>query len=139
MSVLKYKDHGEVKKVFAPTIDAYTKAETDTLLTKKMTNELGQAGANLLEWASAQAVGGAFYINPTVTTAGVPSDTWYAGLLEVNGGGRRMTISTTGVAPITYVNVTSSGIWQGWSKIATMDDINSAIQTAIGNAIGGSY
>lgn len=37
MSVMKYKDPstGEVKKVFAPTIDAYTKTETDTLLDGK--------------------------------------------------------------------------------------------------------
>lgn len=37
MSVMKYKDPstGEVKKVFAPTFDAYTKTETDTLLNSK--------------------------------------------------------------------------------------------------------
>lgn len=37
MSVMKYKDPstGEIKKVFAPTFDAYTKTETNTLLQNK--------------------------------------------------------------------------------------------------------
>lgn len=106
------------------SIGAYTKTEADTLLAKKMVSALGQAGANLLEWASAQTVGGAFYINPTVTTADVPIVTWYTGLLEINGAGRRMIISTSGGgSPITYVNVTSAGAWQGWERLATATDL----------------
>ena len=109
-------------------IGAYTKGETDTLLAKKMVSELGQAGANLLEWANAQAVGGCFYINPTVTTADVPIVTWYAGILEINGGGRRMIISTSGGgSPITYVNVTSAGVWQGWERLATATDLDTKV------------
>ena len=55
----KSNPHG----VTAAQTGAYSKGETDTLLAKKMVSELGQAGANLLEWANAQAVGGCFYIN----------------------------------------------------------------------------
>lgn len=110
------------------SIGAYTKTEADALLAKKMVSELGQAGANLLEWANAQAVGGCFYINPTVTTADVPIVTWYAGILEINGGGRRMIISTSGGgSPITYVNVTSAGVWQGWERLATATDLDTKV------------
>lgn len=110
------------------SIGAYTKTEADALLAKKMVSELGQAGANLLEWANAQAVGGCFYINPTVTTADVPIVTWYAGLLEINGAGRRMIISTSGGgSPITYVNVTSAGVWNGWQQLATAAELDTKV------------
>lgn len=109
-------------------IGAYTKTETDALLANKMSNDLGQASANLLEWASAQTFGGSFIINPTVTTTGVPVVTWYAGLLEVNSAGRKMTITrSSGGAPITYVNVTAASVWQGWQQLATATDLDTKV------------
>ena len=122
------------------SIGAYTKTEADTLLAKKMVSALGQAGANLLEWASAQTVGGAFYINPTVTTADVPIVTWYTGLLEINGAGRRMIISTSGGgSPITYVNVTSAGAWQGWERLATATDLDTKVSKSGDTMTGDLY
>lgn len=61
MSVMKYKDPetGEVKKVFAPTFDAYTKTETNTLLNSK-------APAT---HASQHASGGSDPINPVAIGA----------------------------------------------------------------------
>ena len=109
-------------------IGAYTKTESDTLLANKMSNDLGQASANLLEWASAQTFGGSFIINPAVTTTGVPVVAWYAGLLEVNSAGRKMTITrSSGGAPITYVNVTAAGVWQGWQQFATATDLDTKV------------
>lgn len=97
----------------------------DTSVSNKMENELGQVpNANLLEWANIQTLGGSFLVNPTITTEGVPEIAWYAGFFEINGSGRRLTISTGGGGlPITYINVAAAGEWQGWRRLASKDEV----------------
>lgn len=79
-------------------------------------NYIGVLSAeNLLTWASAQAVGGTFIVNSAVTTQGVPELAWYIGSLQC-GIAKKMTITMLSVTPKTFINVTSSDIWQGWNN-----------------------
>lgn len=74
--------------------------------------------ANLLTWADAQPRTGAFGINPTVTTEGVPAVGWYNGFLEVKQSGRRLTLTESSGQYRTWTNCTSSNQWAGWKPQA---------------------
>lgn len=74
--------------------------------------------ANLLTWASAQQRSGAFDVIPSTTTEGVPAAAWYQGYLEINSGGRRMTITDSSAQRQTWTNITSSNQWTGWKPQA---------------------
>lgn len=70
--------------------------------------------ADLLAWADAQPRTGAFGVNPTVTTEGVPAVGWYHGFLEVKQSGRKLTLTESSGGNRTWINVTSSNQWIGW-------------------------
>ena len=107
MSVLKYKDSkGEVKKLFAPVIDSYSKTET---YNKNETNELLTNKADLDN-------------NGKVLSTQLPAMN-YAPSTHASQH------ASTGTDPITPADIGA----------ATTEYVDSAIQTAIGNAIGGSY
>lgn len=89
-------------------------------LSNKAASSLGQVPENdLLTWADKQTISGAFGINPSVTTEGVPVVGWYHGFLEVKASGRRMTLTEPSGQYSTWINCTSGDIWTKWMKQAT--------------------
>lgn len=74
--------------------------------------------ANLLTWASAQQRSGSFNVSPSITTEGVPTAAWYQGYLEINSGGRRMTITDSSAQHQTWTNITSGNQWTVWNPQA---------------------
>lgn len=70
--------------------------------------------ADLLEWADAQPRTGAFGVNPSVTTEGVPAVGWYHGSLEVKASGRKITLTESSGQYRTWTNCTSENQWMGW-------------------------
>lgn len=136
---------GNLQAHIIDSVKHWTQAERDALaaaLDSKAENTYGVLSApDLLAWASMQRSGGSFTIDPSVTTAGLPKGgVWYAGQLEISnpGYGMRMTITET-YTRMSYVNVTSDGIWQGWSRNATDADLankmNRSGDTMSGNLV----
>ena len=79
---------------------------------------LGQITENdLLAWADKQTISGAFGVNPSVTTAGVPIVGWYHGALEVKESGLRICITESTGSNRTWINCTSEGKWIGWVNL----------------------
>ena len=82
--------------------------------------------SDLLVWAQQQSVGGSFFINPAVTTSGIPDipDKYFVGTLEIGKlVDRKITITNNGMR--TFVNksllksVESAMSWIGWKEIPT--------------------
>lgn len=87
---------------------------------------LGQVmESDLLAWADKQTISGAFGINPSVTTEGVPAVGWYHGFLEVKTSGMRITLTESSGNYRTWTNCTSSGQWTKWTPqaIATPPEV----------------
>lgn len=88
------------------------------VLNGKAESTLGQVtGSNLLTWASEQTASGAFGVNPSITTAGVPIVGWYHGALEVKESGLRICITESTGSNRTWINCTSAGKWIGWVNL----------------------
>ena len=88
------------------------------VLNGKAESTLGQVtGSNLLTWASEQTASGAFGVNPSITTAGVPIVGWYHGALEVKESGLRICITESTGSNRTWINCTSEGKWIGWVNL----------------------
>lgn len=134
---------GNLQAHIIDAVKHWTQAERDALaaaLDGKAENTYGVLSApDLLAWASMQRSGGSFTIDPSVTTAGLPKGgVWYAGQLEISnpGYGMRMTMTET-YTRMSYVNATSDGIWQGWSRNATDADLANKVNRS-GDSMGGN-
>lgn len=94
-------------------------AELSSQLSNAAQSTLGQAPtADLLAWADAQPRTGAFSVNSSVTTEGVPAVGWYHGSLEVKASGRKITLTESSGQYRTWTNCTSSNQWTGWKPQA---------------------
>ena len=69
---------------------------------------------DLLAWADKQTLSGAFGINPSITTDGVPAIGWYIGKLDVNAGAKKITLTESNGAHRTWTNTTDAGEWTEW-------------------------
>lgn len=76
------------------------------------------------------------------TTIGSPSSDTYSYLIGLRGwadssGGNahELAFNDTGI----YIRNGATTTWGNWKKLATISDVNNAIQTAIGDAIAASY
>lgn len=91
-------------------------------LAGKANNSYGILNApDLLAWAASQTVGGAFTINPAITSSGLPHLGWFLGRLDVNASSDK-TITLYYADPFNkevYFNGTSSGAFSGWTPLAT--------------------
>ena len=102
---------------------------------------------DLLAWAKKQDGSGAFNVDPTVTTEGVPTAAWYSGFLEKSADGAYKLTLTRADNGQTFVNVTYAQEWIGWIELATVSktmaadtsvcaDLNTFIQINKCMAIG---
>ena len=90
-------------------------AELSSQLSNKAASSLGQVPENdLLTWADKQTLSGAFGINPSITTDGVPAIGWYIGKLDVNAGAKKITLTELNGAHRTWTNTTDAGEWTEW-------------------------
>ena len=69
---------------------------------------------DLLASADKQTLSGAFGINPSITTDGVPAIGWYIGKLDVNAGAKKITLTESNGAHRTWTNTTDAGEWTEW-------------------------
>lgn len=92
-----------------------------------MISSFGELTANdLLNWAKMQTIGGSFFVNPNVTTTGLPDipDKYFVGTLEI-GQEADCKITLTNNSLETFINksLIKSGeaepSWIGWREIAT--------------------
>lgn len=92
-----------------------------------MISSFGELTANdLLNWAKMQTIGGSFFVNPNVTTTGLPDipDKYFVGTLEI-GQEADCKITLTNNSLETFINksLIESGeaepSWIGWREIAT--------------------
>lgn len=89
--------------------------ELSSQLSNKAASSLGQVPENdLLTWADKQTLSGAFGINPSITTDGVPAIGWYIGKLDVNAGAKKITLTESNGAHRTWTNTTDAGEWTEW-------------------------
>ena len=102
-------------------------AEVRASLSNKMISSFGELTANdLLNWAKMQTIGGSFFVNPNVTTTGLPDipDKYFVGTLEI-GQEADCKITLTNNSFETFINksLIKSGeaepSWIGWREIAT--------------------
>lgn len=90
-------------------------ADVRASLSNKAASSLGQVPENdLLTWADKQTLSGAFGINPSITTDGVPAIGWYIGKLDVNAGAKKITLTESNGAHRTWTNTTDAGEWTEW-------------------------
>ena len=94
-------------------------AELSSQLSNAAQSTLGQVpDADLLTWADAQPRTGAFGVDPSVTTEGVPAVGWYHGFLEIKQSGRRLTLTESSGQYRTWTNCTSNNQWTEWKPQA---------------------
>ena len=103
---------------------AAVKEELEKVIDTKAVKSYGVlSAANVLTWAKQQDGSGAFNVNPTVTTEGVPTAAWYSGFFEKSADGAyKLTLTRTDNGQ-TFVNVTYAQEWIGWKQIATTDSV----------------
>ena len=99
--------------------DIATSATNGTTVSSSLSNKaastLGQVTeSDLLAWADEQTISGAFGINPSITTDGVPAIGWYIGKLDVNAGAKKITLTESNGAHRTWTNTTDAGEWTEW-------------------------
>lgn len=101
---------------------AAVKEELEKVIDTKAVKSYGVlSAANVLTWAKQQDGSGAFNVNPTVTTEGVPTAAWYSGFLEKSADGAYKLTLTRADNGQTFVNVTYAQEWIGWLELATTD------------------
>ena len=96
-------------------------------LSKKAMSSFGELTASdLLVWSQQQSVGGSFFINPAVTTSGIPDipDKYFIGSLEIGKTvDRRLILTNNNLC--TFVNKSllrageSQMSWTGWKEVPT--------------------
>lgn len=129
MSVMKYKDPstGEVKKVFAPTIDAYTKTEADALLAGKAPAGFGLGGSSPYVDDFNTAIKNGWYAGTGSTTNG-PGNIRYSGYgaVHVRRGGSTIVCQDffmydsgtfNGVALATRASSDYGNTWTPWDYV----------------------
>lgn len=111
--------------------DIKTSASDETTissqLSKKAMSSFGVLTASdLLVWAQQQNVGGSFFIDPPVTTSGLPDipDKYFVGTLEIGQlADRKITITNNGMRTFVNKSMLKSGesamSWIGWKEIPT--------------------
>lgn len=103
---------------------AAVKEELEKVIDTKAVKSYGVlSAANVLTWAKQQDGSGAFNVNPTVTTEGVPTAAWYSGFLEKSADGAYKLTLTRADNGQTFVNVTYAQEWIGWIELATVDEL----------------
>lgn len=103
---------------------AAVKEELEKVINTKAVKSYGVlSAANVLTWAKQQDGSGAFNVNPTVTTEGVPTAAWYSGFLEKSADGAYKLTLTRADNGQTFVNVTYAQEWIGWIELATVDEL----------------
>ena len=102
-------------------------AEVRASLSNKMISSFGELTANdLLNWAKMQTIGGSFFVNPNVTTTGLPDipDKYFVGTLEIGQEADcKITLTNNGLETFINKSLIKSGeaepSWIGWREIAT--------------------
>ncbi len=102
-------------------------AEVSSSLSNKMISSFGELTANdLLNWGKMQTNGGSFFVNPNVTTTGLPDipDKYFIGTLEIGQGvDRKITLTNNSLRTFINKSLIKSGetepSWIGWLEIAT--------------------
>lgn len=109
---------------------AAVKEELEKVIDTKAVKSYGVlSAANVLTWAKQQDGSGAFNVNPTVTTEGVPTAAWYSGFFEKSADGAYKLTLTRADNGQTFVNVTYAQEWIGWIELATTDSVIKAAAT----------
>lgn len=157
MSVIKYKDPhtGEVKKVGSPKMDVYDKSKVNELLDTKAPAGFGGFGevlsyvspgnddtdgskfdalieAEFLNMSNNQTIQLRFDCYPYLSGSVFFGTLWKS---SANYG----ILTGWSYSGEIVIKCKKAGTWYPFERVNTMTQVNSAIQTAIGDAIGGSY
>lgn len=68
---------------------------------------------DLIAWADVQETSGSFLVAPSITTEGVPNNSWFIGFLDCVAGGKRICMTDL-TSHKHWINLTRENIFSGW-------------------------